>query len=240
MNSSTSIFQLLNISPPGWGGVLLTGALATLFISAGAYLLGMTLGLFGALGKLGGPRPVIFALNVYTTVVRAVPELVLIVALYYAGTSGLNHLLSLAGIGPIEVNGLVAAIAVLGFVQGAYMTEVIRGAILSIPVGQVEAAKAFGMRPTMRFRRIVLPSLVPNALPGFANLWLSVIKDSALIAVVGYQELALAARVAASNTKQYMLFFLAAAAIYLAITILSNLLFSALETYFRRGQRPVN
>ncbi|TGR65705.1 ABC transporter permease subunit [bacterium M00.F.Ca.ET.194.01.1.1] len=239
MNASNSIFQLLYISPPGWGGVLLTGAVATLFISAGAYLVGIILGLFGALGKLSGPRPIHFALNVYTTVVRAVPELVLIVALYYAGTSGLNHLLSLAGIGPIEVNGLVAAIAVLGFVQGAYMTEVIRGAILSIPAGQVEAAKAFGMRPTMRFRRIVLPSLVPNALPGFANLWLSVIKDSALIAVVGYQELALAARVAASNTKQYMLFFLAAAAIYLAITIFSNLLFAALETYFRRGQRPI-
>ncbi|WP_105385117.1 ABC transporter permease [Neorhizobium alkalisoli] len=240
MNSSNSIFQLLYISPPGWGGVLLTGALATLFISAGAYLLGMILGLVGALGKLSGPRPIRFTLNVYTTVVRAVPELVMIVALFYAGTSGLNHVLSLAGMGPIEVNGLVAAIAVLGFVQGAYMTEVIRGAILSIPVGQVEAAKAFGMRPTMRFRRIVLPSLLPNALPGFANLWLSVIKDSALIAVVGYQELALAARVAASNTKQYMLFFLAAAAIYLAITITSNLLFSAIEMYFRRGQRPVN
>jgi polar amino acid transport system permease protein len=95
------------------------------------------------------------------------------------------------------------------------------------------------MRPSLRFRRIVLPALIPNALPGFANLWMSVIKDSALIAVVGYQELALAARVAASNTKQYMVFFLAAAALYLVITILSNLLFSALEAYFRRGQRPV-
>ncbi|TQN59171.1 ABC transporter permease subunit [Agrobacterium tumefaciens] len=197
MNSSTSILQYFSISPPGWGGVLLTGAVATLLISFGAYFVGMILGLFGAIGKLGGIRPVGFVLNVYTTVVRAVPELVLIVALYYAGTDGLNRVLSWAGVGPIEVNGLVAAIAVLGFVQGAYMTEVLRGAILSIPVGQLEAAKAIGMRPTLRFRRIVLPSLIPNALPGFANLWLSVIKDSALIAVVGYQELALAARVAA-------------------------------------------
>ncbi|MCV9999314.1 ABC transporter permease subunit [Pararhizobium sp. YC-54] len=240
MNSSNSIFQLLSITPPGWGGVLLTGALATLLISFGAYLVGMALGLFGALGKLGGVGPIRLALNFYTTVVRAVPELVLIVALYYAGTDGLNRVLSWAGIGPVEVNGLVAAIAVLGFVQGAYMTEVLRGAILSIPVGQLEAAKAFGMRPALRFRRIILPSLIPNALPGFANLWLSVIKDSALIAVVGYQELALAARVAASNTKQYMLFFLAAAALYLAITIISNLLFSALEAHFRRGQRPIH
>lgn len=240
MNSSTSVLDMLSISPPGWGGVLLTGAFATLVISLGAYLVGMALGLCGALGKLSGFRPLQYGLQVYTTVVRAVPELILIVALFYAGTDGLNRLLALGDMGPIEVNGLVAAVAILGFVQGAYMTEVLRGAILAIPVGQLEAAKAFGMRPSLRFRRIVLPALIPNALPGFANLWMSVIKDSALIAVVGYQELALAARVAASNTKQYMLFFLAAAVLYLAITIISNVLFSALEGYFRRGQRTVS
>ncbi|QGU21088.1 ABC transporter permease [Mesorhizobium qingshengii] len=240
MSSSNSVLDMLAIAPPGWGGVLLTGAVATLFISSGAYLVGMALGLAGALGKLSGFRPLRYTLNAYTTVVRAVPELILIVALYYAGTDGLNRILAWAGLGPIEVNGLVAAVAVLGFVQGAYMTEVLRGAILAIPVGQLEAAKAFGMRPTLRFRRIVLPALIPNALPGFANLWMSVIKDSALIAVVGYQELALAARVAASNTKQYMVFFLAAAVLYLLITIVSNMLFSAFEAYFRRGQRPVS
>ncbi|MFB9981339.1 ABC transporter permease [Mesorhizobium kowhaii] len=240
MNSSNSVLELLSIAPPGWGGVLLVGALATLLISFGAYLFGMALGLCGALGKLSGFRPLQYVFNAYTTIVRAVPELILIVSLYYAGTDGLNRLLAAADLGPIEVNGLVAAVAVLGFVQGAYMTEVLRGAILAIPVGQLEAAKAFGMRPALRFRRIILPALVPNALPGFANLWVSVIKDSALIAVVGYQELALAARVAASNTKQYMLFFLAAAALYLVITILSNTLFSALEAYFRRGQRPLS
>lgn len=240
MNSSSSVLELLSVAPPGWGGVLLAGALATLLISFGAYLVGIALGLAGALGKLSGLRPLQYMLQVYTTVVRAVPELILIVALFYAGTDGLNRLLASAGLGPIEVNGLVAAVAVLGFVQGAYMTEVLRGAILAIPVGQLEAAKAFGMRPGLRFRRIILPALIPNALPGFANLWMSVIKDSALIAVVGYQELALAARVAASNTKQYMVFFLAAAALYLVITIVSNMLFSVLEGYFRRGQRPVS
>ncbi|WP_105373336.1 ABC transporter permease [Neorhizobium huautlense] len=240
MNTPHSALDLLSLTPPGWGGVLLAGALATVLISAGAYLVGMMIGFFGALGKLSGIPPLRSLLNAYTTIVRAVPELILIVALYYAGTDGLNRLLALAGVGPVEVNGLVAAVAVLGFVQGAYMTEVLRGAILAIPVGQLEAAKAFGMRPTLRFRRIVLPGLIPNALPGFANLWMSVIKDSALIAVVGYQELALAARVAASNTKEYMVFFLAAAALYLVITIVSNMLFSALEVSFRRGQKPAS
>ncbi|ANT54724.1 ABC transporter permease [Mesorhizobium amorphae] len=239
MNSVNSILELLSINPPGWGGVLLTGALATLLISMGAYFLGMVLGLFGAFGKLSGFRSIEWLLQLYTTVVRAVPELILIIALYYAGTDGLNRVLALVDLGPLEVNGLLAAVIVLGFVQGAYMTEVLRGAILAIPVGQLEAAKAFGMRPALRFRRVILPALIPNALPGFANLWMGVVKDSALIAVVGYQELALAARMAASNTKQYMVFFLAAAAIYLTITLISNQIFTALEAYYRRGQRAL-
>ncbi|TIS06818.1 MAG: ABC transporter permease subunit, partial [Mesorhizobium sp.] len=168
--------------------------------------------------------------------VRAIPELILIIGLYYAGTDGLNRILSSFGLPNVEINGFVAAIAVLGIVQGAYMTEVFRGAILAIPVGQIEAASSFGMRPWLRFRRIALPALIPNALPGLANLWMSVTKDSALIAVVGYQELALATRIAAGNTKHYFLFFLVAAAVYLVITLVSNVVFGLLESRYRRGQ----
>ena len=100
----------------------------------------------------------------------------------------------------------------------------------------IEAARAFGMSPALRFRRVILPALLPNALPGLANLWLAVTKDSALVAVVGYQELALATRLAGASTKQYFLFFLAAAFLYLAITLVSNLVFSLLERRVRRGQ----
>jgi polar amino acid transport system permease protein len=231
-----SWLELLSPYPPGWGGVLLTGALSTIMISLGAYLVGILIGLAGAIGKLKGNRPVLLVLDVYTTAIRAIPELILIIGLYYAGTDGLNRLLLALGLPPLEINGFVAAVAVLGIVQGAYMTEVLRGAILAIPVGQIEAASAFGMSPFVRFRRIILPALMPNALPGLANLWMTVTKDSALIAVVGYQELALATRLAAGNTKHYFLFFLAAAALYLVITLLSNVVFRALEIRFRRGQ----
>ena len=116
------------------------------------------------------------------------------------------------------------------------MTEVLRGAIVAIPIGQIEAAKAFGMGPRLRFRRIVLPALLPNALPGLANLWMSIMKDSALVAVVGYQELALATRLAGASTKHYFVFFLASALIYLALTLVSNALFNLLERRLRRGQ----
>lgn len=230
------MLQLLSPYPPGWGGTLLTGAAATLAISAGAYLIGIVIGMSGALGKLSGNRVLETVLNLYTTLIRSVPELILIVGLYYAGTDGLNRLLQLAGLPVLEVNGFIAAVAVLGFVQGAYMTEVLRGAIMAIPNGQIEAARAFGMSPLLRFRRVVLPALLPNALPGLSNLWLAVTKDSALVAVVGYQELALATRLAGASTKQYFLFFMAAALMYLAITLVSNFIFRQIERHVRRGQ----
>ncbi len=230
------MLQLLSPYPPGWGGTLLTGAAATLAISAGAYLIGIVIGMAGALGKLSGNRVLETVLNLYTTLIRSVPELILIVGLYYAGTDGLNRLLQLAGLPVLEVNGFIAAVAVLGFVQGAYMTEVLRGAIMAIPNGQIEAARAFGMSPLLRFRRVVLPALLPNALPGLSNLWLAVTKDSALVAVVGYQELALATRLAGASTKQYFLFFVAAALMYLAITLVSNVIFRQIERHVRRGQ----
>jgi polar amino acid transport system permease protein len=234
--SSQGILDLLSPYPPGWGGVLLTGAASTVAISAGAFLIGLLLGTGGALGKLSGIRPLRLLLELYTTTVRAVPELILIVGLYYAGMDGLNRLLAALNLPAFELNGFAVAVAVLGFVQGAYMMEVLRGAILAIPVGQIEAAKAFGMGARLRFRRIILPALLPNALPGLANLWMSVTKDSALVAVVGYQELALATRLAGASTKHYFIFFLASALIYLALTVVSNALFNLLERRVRRGQ----
>jgi len=234
--SSQGILDLLSPYPPGWGGVLLTGAASTVAISAGAFLIGLLLGTGGALGKLSGIRPLRLLLELYTTTVRAVPELILIVGLYYAGMDGLNRLLAALNLPAFELNGFAVAVAVLGFVQGAYMTEVLRGAILAIPVGQIEAAKAFGMGARLRFHRIILPTLLPNALPGLANLWMSVTKDSALVAVVGYQELALATRLAGASTKHYFIFFLASALIYLALTLVSNAIFNLVERRVRRGQ----
>ncbi|WFU11981.1 ABC transporter permease subunit (plasmid) [Rhizobium sp. CB3090] len=231
-----TILELLSPYPPGWGGVLLLGAASTIAISAGAFLIGLVLGTAGALGKLSGNRPLRLLLDLYTTAIRAIPELILIVGLYYAGMDGLNRLLTAVNLPTFEMNGFAVAVAVLGFVQGAYMTEVLRGAILAIPVGQIEAAKAFGMGPMLRFRRVVLPALLPNALPGLANLWMSITKDSALVAVVGYQELALATRLAGASTKHYFIFFLASALLYLALTLASNVVFNLIERRLRRGQ----
>lgn len=227
---------LLAFGNTGYGDELFWGALRTVQIAVLAYAFGIILGLCGAVGKLSGGKILRVALDLYTTLFRAIPELVLILLLYYAGTDSLNKLVTSLGFERIELNGLVAAVFVLGFVQGAYQTEVLRAAIQAVPVGQTEAGKAYGMSPFLRFRRITLPAMLPYAIPGLGNLWLGIVKNSSLIAVVGFTELALATRQAAGVSKQYLLFFLVAAAVYLTITMLSNQLFGWLERRVRRGQ----
>ncbi|MGE0503243.1 MAG: ABC transporter permease [Rhizobiaceae bacterium] len=231
--------DLLAPYPPGWGGNLLRGLAASLQIALGAYALGLLIGTFGAYGKLYGGPIVRDLLEVYTTIVRGVPELVLILLIYYAGTDLLNRLIGVFGYGAIDINGLVAGIVVLGFVQGAYSTEVLRGAILAVPQGQIEAARAYGMPPLMLMRRITLPAMLPFAIPGLSNLWLIATKDTALLAVVGFSELTLETRQAAGATKAYFTFFVAAGMLYLLVTLVSSLVIARFEKWSRRGQPAI-
>ncbi|MFU8862391.1 MAG: ABC transporter permease [Rhodobacterales bacterium] len=227
---------LLSLQPPGWGGNLLRGALASLQIAGGAFALGLLIGTFGAIGKLNGGPVTRDLLAVYTVVVRAVPELILILILYYAGTDLLNQLLRAMGQRPVEISGVIAGIAVLGVVQGAYATEVLRGAIQSVPRGQLEAARAYGMGPVTTFRRVTFPAMLPLALPGLSNLWLIATKDTALLAIVGFAELTLETRQAAGSTRAYFTFFLAAGALYLMMTLVSGRIFGWIEARYRRGE----
>lgn len=228
-------WSLLALEPPGWGGVLLAGLLNSIKIAIGGYSLGLILGTGGAFGKLYGGPVLKDLLEVYTTLVRAVPELVLILLLYYAGTDLLNQLMTAIGYGPVDISGLAAGIFVIGIVQGAYSTEVLRGAIKAVPAGQIEAARAFGMSPGQIMRRVTMPAMLPHAIPGLSNLWLISTKDTALLAVVGFSELTLVTRQAAGSTKAYLLFFCAAGALYLALTLVSNVIIRLIEARARRG-----
>lgn len=230
-----SSLELLALSPPGWGGVLLRGLMTSLTIAFGGYFLGLLLGIGGAFGKLYGGPVLRDLLESYTTIVRAVPELVLIVLLYYAGSDAVNQALALFDYPPIDINGLVAGIVVIGFVQGAYSTEVLRGAIKAIPPGQIEAARSYGMGPGLLLRRITLPAMLPYAIPGLSNLWLIATKDTALLAVVGFTELTLATRQAGGATKAYFLFFCAAGLLYLGVTLISNVVIRIVERRANRG-----
>ncbi|MVO17367.1 ABC transporter permease [Parasedimentitalea maritima] len=228
--------QLLSLSPPGWGANLLRGLVNSLKIAFGAFGFGLLIGLFGAYGKLYGGPVLRDLLAIYTTVIRAVPELVLILILYYVGTDLINKASSALGYGRIEISGVVAGIWVLGIVQGAYSIEVLRGAIQAVPPGQIEAARAFGMPPIMTMWRVTIPAMMSFATPGLANLWLIATKDTALLAIVGFSELTLETRQAASSTRAYFTFFLAAGALYLIVTLCSGVVFAWIEKWARRGQ----
>lgn len=228
--------ELLSLSPPGWGSNLLRGLTHSLQIAFGAYALGLVIGLFGAYGKLYGGKVTRDLLAIYTTVIRAVPELVLILILYYVGSDIINKISAAMGGGRVEVSGVAAGIWVLGVVQGAYATEILRGAIQAVPPGQIEAAKSYGMPAFMTMRRVTIPAMMSFAVPGLANLWLIATKDTALLAVVGFNELTLETRQAASSTRAYFTFFLAAGFLYLMVTLCSGAVFARIEKWARRGQ----
>lgn len=229
--------EVLTFGRTGFADELLRGVFVTVYIAILAFALGLFLGFIGAIAKLYGGIISRLIANFYTTVIRAIPELVLILFLFFAGTRGISAIGEFVGYGPVEVNGTLAAILVLGFVQGAYSTEVLRGAIQAIPAGQIEAARAIGMSPFKTFHRIIVPAMLPNAIPGLANLWLSVIKDTALIMVTGASaELGGTTRAAAGFTKQYFMFYFVALMIYYTLTKISNVFIDRLERFVRRGQ----
>ena len=192
---------------------ILQGAVLTVGVSLAALLVSIVLGLLGAVAKLSG-RPALVALaTVYTTLVRGVPELVLMLLVFYGGTIGLNNLLEAMGSSEsIDINPFLAGVLTIGFIYGAYMTETFRGAILSIPKGQMEAAWAFGMGPTQTFLRITLPQMVRYALPGFTNTWLVLIKATALVSLIGLQEMTYLTKQASAATREPCAIFLFASA----------------------------
>jgi polar amino acid transport system permease protein len=234
-----ALFEPLIGTVSSWKGVLLQGALLTVQIAAGSFLVGLLLGMTSAVAKLwGGPTTRAVA-SAYTTVFRAIPELLLIILLYYAGSSGLSALLAALGFGHVEINGFATAVAVLGIVQGAYAGEIFRGAILAIPTGQLEAGRAFAFTPWLFLRRIILPAMLPVALPGLANLWVVLIKETSLISVIGFSELLSSAKSAAASTRMYFTFYCVAGLMYLVMTLASNLLFQSVERRFRRTQQAI-
>lgn len=230
--------EMLSLS--SWGGNLLRGLYHSLQIAIGAFGFGLLIGMAGAYGKLYGGPLLRDLLAVYTTVVRSVPELVLILILYFVGTDLINQLMHALDRPGVEINGVAAGIWVLGIVQGAYATEVLRGAIQSIPNGQLESAKAYGMSPFLMMRRVTIPAMLSFAIPGLANLWLIATKDTALLAIVGFSELTLETKQAAASTRHYFTFFLSAGFLYLMVTLFSGAIFKRIEKWSRKGQPKLN
>lgn len=233
-----SSWELLAWGDAGWGDELVRGFMMTLVVSLLAYGISLTLGLLGALGKLSGSRVLRGASTTYTTVVRSLPELLVILIVYFSVVGGIERLLrSLALVDErFEFNGFWAAVVALAFVNGAFMTEVMRAGILAVPKGQTEAAIAMGMPGKLMFRRIVFPQMLRHAVPGLGNLWLAITKESAIVAVLGtFTELLYAGYRAAGATKQYGFFYGVTALAFLFISLVSMAIIFRIEKRVSRG-----
>lgn len=240
MADEGSLFSLVAWGDAGYGDEIVWGIWLTLKVSFCSYLVAFALGLLGAGAKLSGNKWLMRIGDLYTTLIRAVPEILLLLILFYTGTSQLKALLM--GIGLVDdsfdINPFAAAVSALGFIQGAYLTEVIRGAILSVPKGQLEAARSYGMPFVLRFRRILFPQMIRYALPGMGNIWLNATKDSSLISVTGaFADLLKSGSMAASATKEYMFFYSVTAGCFLVLSAASMIAFYLAERRANRGMR---
>ncbi len=220
--------------------LLFEGTLVTVQLAVGSLVLAVLFGIVGAVAKLSNNRLSQNFSGAYTTLVRGVPDLVLMMLLFYGGQQILNDLGEVTGWWDyLEINQFTAGIFSIGFVYGAYMTETFRGAILAIPRGQIEAGIAFGMTPIKIFRRITFPLMVRYALPSFANNWLVLVKATALVSVIGLHDLVWNASTAGRSVREPFTFMFAVLLIYLVLTAVSDVGLRWLDRKYSVGVRRV-
>jgi len=222
----------------GYGSLLVDGAWLTIKVALASIALGLVFGLIGATAKLSKFVILRGAATAYTAVVRGLPELLLLLIVFYGGTLLVQDIWrGVGGESYIEIKPFIAGTFTLAFVFGAYATEVFRGAILAVPKGQIEAAYAVGMGRLQMFRRVMLPQVWRFALPGLGNLWLVLLKDTSLISVINLNELMYNSKAAAGAMREPFKFYLIAALIYLAFTIVSMIVLQYSERRAQRGVR---
>lgn len=218
--------------------LLFEGTLVTIQLAIFSLILSVFLGLIGATAKLSSNRLWRKFADLYTTLVRGVPDLVLMMLLFYGGQQLLNDFGELTGWWEyLELNQFTAGVFAIGFVFGAYMTETFRGAILAIPPGQLEAGVACGMTPMKIFIRITWPQMVRYALPSFTNNWLVLVKATALVSVIGLHDLVWNASSAGRSIREPFTFMFAVLIIYLMLTALSDVGLRWLERKYSAGVR---
>jgi histidine transport system permease protein len=226
----------------GYGPQLWKGTLETIQLASLSLIFAFVVGLIGAAAKLSRSLWLSFPATIYTTLIRGVPDLVLMLLLYYSFQDWLNRLTDALNQPQIEIDPFFAGVCVLGFIYGAYFTETFRGGVLAVPKGQLEAAAAYGLTNWQVFRRVLFPQMMHFALPGISNNWQVILKATALVSIIGLHEVVRAAQDAITGTSSkgayHAFFFLSVAGlIYLSLTTVSNLVFMALERHYSIGIR---
>lgn len=221
----------------GYGPLLLSGTWMTIQLALLSLLLSVIIGLIGASSKLSNIKALRYIATAYTTLIRSVPDLVIMLLLFYSLQLGLNQITEALQMDQIDINPFVAGVITLAFIYGAYFTETFRGAFQSVPTGQIEAAMAYGMTPWQVFRRVLFPQMMRFALPGIGNNWQVLIKATALVSIIGLTDIVKITQDAGRSTMQLFFFSIVAAAIYLVITTVSNLILMWLERRYSAGVR---
>ncbi|RRW43047.1 ABC transporter permease [Pseudomonas luteola] len=220
----------------GYGANIVDGAWLTIQLALISMVLACGLGLAGAAFRLSPVRWLAWLGDLYSTVIRGIPDLVLILLIFYGGQDLINRLAPMVGYDDyIDINPFAAGVFTLGFIFGAYLSETFRGAFLGIPKGQAEAGVAYGMSGIQVFFRILVPQMIRLAIPGFTNNWLVLTKATALISLVGLQDMMFKAKQAADATREPFTFYVAVAALYLIITSVSLLLLRLVERRYSVG-----
>ncbi|WP_460090905.1 ABC transporter permease [Pseudomonas sp. S2_E02] len=235
-----NLLQMLGLSGfslKGFGPLLLQGTWMTVKLSFLCLLLSVVLGLIGASAKLSKSAILRVPAQAYTTLIRGVPDLVLMLLIFYSLQTWLTKLTAALGWDYIEINPFSAGVITLGFIYGAYFTETFRGAILAVPRGQMEAATAYGLTRAQRFRFVLFPQMMRFALPGIGNNWMVILKATALVSIIGLADLVKVAQDAGKTTYQLFFFLVLAALIYLVITTASNYVLRRLEILYAAGTR---
>jgi len=216
--------------------LLAQGAGVTIALALISLVLATVLGIAGAAAKVAGGLAGQSLAAVYTTIVRGVPDLVLILLIYFGGQRLVNDLGALFGYDYIELSKFWAGVFAIGFIYGAYLTETFRGAYQSVHRGQLEAAKALGMPRFGTLWAVLIPQVLRYALPGYGNVWMVLVKSTAVVSVIGLQDLVGLADKAGKATREPFLFFMVVILVYLAITAASNWAFARAEARVNRGQ----
>ncbi|AGK46765.1 histidine transport system permease protein hisQ [Burkholderia thailandensis MSMB121] len=221
----------------GFGPLIWAGTVQTIELSVLSLAAAVLLGLAGAIAKLSHNRVLRAIATGYTTLIRSVPDLVLMLLLFYSIQIWLNQFTDLMNWDQIDIDPFVAGVLTLGFIYGAYFTETFRGAFLAVPRGQLEAGSAYGMGGMRVFVRIMFPQMMRFALPGIGNNWQVLVKATALVSIIGLADIVKAAQDAGKSTFNMFFFILVAALVYLAITTASNLVLKQLEKRYSIGVR---
>lgn len=219
----------------GYSQVILQGTLVTLELALSSVVLAVIIGLIGAGGKLSKNRLISGIFGCYTTLIRGVPDLVLMLLIFYGLQIVLNSVTESLGMAQIDIDPLSAGIITLGFIYGAYFTETFRGAFMAVPRGQIEAATAFGFSGGQIFRRILFPAMMRFALPGIGNNWQVILKATALVSLLGLNDVVKATVLAGKGTYQPFYFAIVAGVIYLVFTTVSNGVLLWLERRYTLG-----